>query len=175
MAKTKNQKDSLLADYTAKLTDAKGLITIKPTGLTPNEANELRKKLSGENSSLRIVKNTLFKLALKDAGYKVDTESKEFIGENAVIFCTGDISASAKIVDDFMKEKEKGEIKWGFLDGELVSGIEIEQIAKLPTKDILLGQVVGTMNAPVVNFVYVLNANVVNLVNVLKNISEKGN
>lgn len=171
MAKTKQEKEKLIEQYIERLKEAKATFVIAPTGITPNEANQLRSKLLNNNSTLNTVKNSLFKIALDKT--KKDIEDIDLSGENAVIFCEGEISGSAKFVYDFLDEIRKGKIKGGFLDGSFLSKEEIEALAKLPPREVLLIQTINTFQAPISGFIRVLNANILNLINVLNNISEK--
>lgn len=171
MAKTKDEKKQIVEQYEEKLKNANAFYVITPTKITPNEATELRKKLHEHKGSFNVVKNSLFKQALKNA--KKELTDISFEGENAVIFVQGESTEGAKALYDFMEEVEKGEIKGGMLATDELSKNEIVALAKLPTKEVLLGQTVGTIAAPLSGFVNVLNANLTNFVNVLKNISEK--
>jgi large subunit ribosomal protein L10 len=170
MAKTKKEKQELVTKYTDKLSAAKAVYIIRPTQITPNEANALRKQLKANDASMSVVKNSLFKLALEKADKKID--SIEFEGENAAVFCNGEVSESAKILDTFMKDQQKGEFRGGLLDTTQLSKIDIEQLAELPSKDIMIATTVRMIAAPLSSFMNVLNGNILNLVNVLKNISK---
>ncbi|MBN2016195.1 50S ribosomal protein L10 [Candidatus Dojkabacteria bacterium] len=170
MAKTKVQKKQMIAEYVTKINDSNALFVISPTSLTPNEANGLRKKLRVLNASFNVVKNSLIKRALQEAGK--EQEKLQFSNENAVIFCKQDASEGAKILNNFIEEVKKGEIKGGFLDGDFLTKEDIEELAKLPSKEIMIGITIGAIGAPISGFVNALNGNIVNFLNVLKNISE---
>ena len=171
MAKTKKEKKEIVETYVGKLNNSKAFYVITPTEITPNEAIALRKKLHESNSSFNLVKNSLFKLALESA--KKELKSTAFDGENAIVFVEGEPTEGAKAIYEFIKDIKKGAIKGGMLDGQELIKTDIEELAKLPSKDVLIGQVVGTIAAPLSGFVNVLNANITGFVNVLKNISEK--
>jgi len=171
MAKIRSQKDAILDNYIEKVKNAKAFYIISPTSITPNEANKLRKELEKTDSKYSQVKNTLFKLALTKAGKEI--KDVDFSNENAVIFTQGEPTDSAKIVYDFLKEIKKGEIKSGMLDQTQLSSAEVEELAKLPSREIMLGITLSTMNAPVTNFVRVLNGNITNFISIIKQLSEK--
>lgn len=170
MAKTKNQKQETVENYLEKLNAATALFIITPTKITPNEANALRRKLSENDASFNVVKNSLFKIALKKV--KKELKGTELSGENAVVFAQGQESESAKTLYEFLEEAKKGEIRGGFLNDEYLTKEEVEELAKLPSREILIATTVQTLAAPLSSFVRVLNANISSLVNVLKNISE---
>jgi len=171
VSKTKKQKKEIVNYYVDKLNNSNTLFVITPTQITPNEANELRKKLKEAEATFNFIKNTLFKIALEKT--KIQLKDVEFNSETAVIFCKNDASESAKIVYNFLKDIKKGEIKGGRLEDKTITVDMIEQLAQLPSKDILIATTVRTIAAPLSNFVNALNGNILNFVNVLKNISEK--
>lgn len=171
MSKTKKQKKEIINYYVDKLNNSTTLFVITPTKITPNEANKLRKDLIDAKATFNFVKNTLFKIALEKT--KIQLKDIEFETETAVIFCQDDASESAKIVYNFLKDIKKGEIKGGRLEDKTITVDMIEQLAQLPSKEILITTTVRTIAAPLSNFVNALNGNILNFVNVLKNITEK--
>jgi large subunit ribosomal protein L10 len=170
MAKTKKEKQTIIKKYVDDLNCANALFIITPTSITPNEANSLRKELRNSNANFNVVKNSLFKIALEKA--KLQLQAIDLAGENAVIFVEGDASESAKTLYNFIEDHKKGKIKGGILDNTLLSKDDIEELAKLPSKEVMIATTIRTIGAPLTNFVGVLNANISNMVNVLKNISE---
>jgi large subunit ribosomal protein L10 len=170
MSKTKLDKKDMVDDYKAKLKGSKAVYIIEPTAVTPNEASELKKKLFDLDSTFNNVKNSLFKIAMEEEGME---SGLEITGKNAVIFAGEKISEAAKALKEFIKDTEKIVIKGGFLNGEEIKKEQIEALADLPSREQLLGQVVGTMNAPISGFVNVLAGNVRGIVNVLNAIKEK--
>lgn len=170
MAKTRQEKDNIVKTYEDRIKDSNALIVITPTSITPNEANELRKKLRETNSSFSVIKNTLFKVALDNKKKKF--QNFDLNTENAIIFCKEDITQTAKILTEFLESVKKGEIRGGLLDGEELAVNQIKELAKLPSRDILIATTVTTIASPIKGFLNVLNGNLVNLVNVLKNLAE---
>lgn len=173
MAKTKKEKQNIVDEYIEKLKDLSALFVLHPEGLTPNDATVLRKQLKAQQASFNTVKNTLFRIALDKS--EITYNDLDFSGENAVIFSHGDPSESAKIVYEFLKENEKGTIKGGFIENSYISKEKVETLATLPPKEQLYAMTVGTIAAPITNFLYVLQANITGLMTVLKNISEQEN
>lgn len=171
MAKTKTQKNQIIQDYIDRLEATKALFIITPTKITPNEANMLRKKLKEINSTFSTIKNTLFKIALDKADIKIENIEKE----KAVVFCNSDASQGAKILYDFIKDIDKGKINAGLLNRQLLDSTQIEKLAKLPSREIMVSTTVRTIASPLSSFMNVLNANIKNLIYVLNNISEKNN
>lgn len=170
MAKTREQKKQIVQDYIDKIESSKALFIITPTQITPNEANTLRKQLRESKAVFNVIKNSLFKIALEKT--KAQLQDMDFADEKAVVFVQGEASESAKALYNFLKEVKKGEIKGGLLDNSPLTQVEIEELALLPAKDIMIATTVRTIGAPLSSFVNVLNANITNLVNVLQNIRE---
>lgn len=174
MAKTKEEKQNIIEAYVKDLNDSKALFVITPTEITPNEINDLRKKLKDVGSSITFIKNTLLEKALEKSGKKLDNVS--FDNQKAVLFSKEKASESAKILSDFLEEIKKGKIEGGLLDKTSLSLEDIDELANLPPKEQMIAISVSTIASPLSSFVNVLNANVTNLINVLNNIAEeKGN
>jgi large subunit ribosomal protein L10 len=169
MALTKAKKKALVEDYKSKIQNSKAMFVLRPQGITPNEASELKKKLYDQDSSFNVVKNTLFRIALKDANAEIEVSE----GENAVIFAGEDFPGVAKTITEFIKESKKAEIRNGFVEGKLIDKVQFETLSNLPTRDVLVAQVLATMQAPITSFVRVLNGNLVGFARVVNAIKEQ--
>ncbi len=125
------------------------------TGLTVEKATKLRSDLRKREFKYVVAKNTLLKIAAKDAGFDgLDTHLK---GQSAVAFGFNDPGALAKILFDFAKESQKLQVRAIYVEGKVYSGSEVERIAKLPSRDALASMVIGNINAPISNFVGTLD------------------
>lgn len=159
MAKTKVQKEAVLAAYKDKLTKSTGFFIIKPSGLTPNEVTAFKKKLIEIGSSFTVVKNTLFAKALKDSSLP-EFETLAF-GEHAVMFINEDIANTAKLLKEFAKEqKDKIEIKAGVIEGNAVSAEIVNELAELPTFEQSMSMIVGLLNQSLAGVTNVLEDSV---------------
>lgn len=173
MPKTKEQKRTILKELSEKVANAKSIIFAKYSGLTVKENEDLRRKLRQDNNEYYVAKKTLFNLALKDKNVS-GLDIKGFEGQIAAIFGYQDEVAPAKIVDQFKKDKEgKLEFIGGILENKYINAAEVNNLAKLPSKQELYAQIVGSINAPVSGFVNALAGNIRNLVQVLKAVGEK--
>lgn len=171
MAKTKAQKSAQVAEYSQRLQNYTTFFVVKPLGVNPNESTKLKKELSKLGSSYNVVKNTLFKVALKDASF----EGAEFFdhNEHAVIFADGKtISESAKAIQAFVEDTKKAEIVGGVLDNKVIAASQVEQLAKLPSKDVMIAQFLNVINAPMTGLVRVLNGNIQEFLYALNAIKE---
>ncbi len=171
MAKTRAYKEQMVKMYRENLQRAKSVFVLKPKGLSANESVQLKKELKGIGSNYNIVKNSLFSIALEQEGLPKLNHLAQ--NEHAVVFAEESVTEAAKIINNFAKESEKIEIQAGLYDKKTISGEEIVKLAELPSKDILLGQLLNMFNAPISSFMNVINANSRNLVFVLKAIADK--
>jgi large subunit ribosomal protein L10 len=169
MPNLKNQQE--VKNLAGKFKAMKGLILTEYHGLNVEEISELRSKLRPLNSEYSVVKNTLSEIALKEAG--IDAGSN-FNGPTALVIENGeDIVSPAKVVFEFAKTHAKLKVKAGYIEGKFVDGAVVEQLSALPSKEVLLAKMLGSMNAPITGFVNVLAANIRGLVMVLDAIAKK--
>lgn len=139
------------------LTDYKGLSVASIT--------ELRHKLSASKSRLKIVKNRLAKIAVKDTS--LEPLQAQFAGTTAVVTTAEDVAAQAKVVVDFAKDNELFKIKMGVLSGKMIDLKGLQALAKLPSKEQLIAMLLGSLKAPASNLASVLAQIPRQLVNVL--------
>jgi large subunit ribosomal protein L10 len=155
---------------TEKFKSMKGMILTQYHGLTVEEISELRNKLRAQNSEYTIVKNTLSKIALKEAG--IDA-GDNFSGPTALIIENRDVVSPAKVVMNFAKTHDKLKVRAGYLEGKFVDAIVVSQLSELPSREVLIAKILGSMQASISGFVNVLAANIRGLVTVLDAISKK--
>lgn len=171
MPQSKQQKEELVKELAEKIKASKAVVFSDYKGLEVKDMTALRKELKVAGVELKVLKKTLIKLALKDAGIEMDIKKLE--GQIAIAVSGGDEVAAAKIIAKMAKANENLKIVGGFLGIKELSADEVNALAKLPTKDELLAKLVGTLNAPVSGFVNVLAGNLRGLVNVLKAVAER--
>lgn len=153
-----------------KFNKAKTVVLTDQSGLSVSLSSELKKKLREVDAESLVAKNTLLKIASKKTGLSIPDEALE--GPTAALFAYGDEISPIKELAAFAKTTEKPKIKLGFLGTELLSAEKISQLAKLPSKEVLRGKVVGGLYSPLYSLVGVLNGNLRNLVYVLNSIQE---
>lgn len=171
MAKTRVQKEQNVQALSEQLKNAKSLVFANFQGLKVKESEELRKLCKDEQIVYMASKKTLVQKALEQAG--MNMKVTDFEGSVSVAFGIGDEVAPARVLADFAKKHEAVKIYGGVLEGNFIDGAKVTALAKLPTKQQLLGQLVGTLNAPVSGFVNVLAGNLRGLVTVLGAIKEQ--
>jgi large subunit ribosomal protein L10 len=140
-------------------------------GLTFSEATELRARLAKVDASLKVVKNTLAKIAAADAG--VEGLDELLQGPTAIAYCHGDPVRVAKTIQDFIKEKKKAAVRGGKLQRSMLTAPEVEKLAALPSREQLIAQLVGAIASPLTGLVGVLNGPIRGLVMVLGQVQEQ--
>ena len=132
------------------LGDAKSVILTDFAGLNVAEVSELRAKCRAAGVRYKVIKNTLAKRAIDQAGMK---ELDSFLeGPNAWATHDSDQVVTAKVLSDFAKDNDKLEIRAGYMEGRLVSVEEIKALSKLPSREVLLSQVLGALQSPMAGF-----------------------
>jgi len=168
MAKTKEEKEKILEELKEKISKQKVTIFVDFTGLKTKDIFDLRKKLKMVDSQLKVTKKTLAQIAFNKSGLK--TEIKKLKGEIAFVFGLKDEISPAKTIWQFAETNPNLKILGGFLENKFVEAEKIIELAKLPTREELLARLVGSISAPISNFVNVLEANIKGLIFVLKQI-----
>jgi large subunit ribosomal protein L10 len=180
MPKTRAQKAEIVAKVADRLKRMKAAAFSQVSGYTMADADKLRAKAAEQNVEVFITKRTLLALAAKEAGIEgMDTQGMEGSILTAVGYA--DEVSAAKLLKELaaakkLTDKDKAAtmgLVAGILDGKFMTKAEVTMLASLPTKQQLLGQLVGTLNAPVSGFVNVLAGNLRGLVTVLGAIQEK--
>lgn len=154
---TRAQKAENIKVLVDKFSKARAAFVVDYKGLNVEEITKLRKTLSPLDSEMKVVRNTLAKLALKENPDMDESFAEVFTGPNAVIFAYGEAPAPAKALDEFAKEVEELEIKSGAMDGQTLSKEKITYLAALPSKDELRAKLLGVFEAPSTKFVRTLN------------------
>jgi large subunit ribosomal protein L10 len=144
-------------------------------GLTVREVEELRAKLRDEGMTYKVTKNTLLRLAIKNSPAMAKIDAEAFTGPMALAFSFEDEVAPARVIFQYAKEHEALEIVGALTgDGHLLSAAEVKALATLPSREQLLGQVVGTIAAPLTGLVGVMAGNVRSIINVLNALQAQG-
>jgi large subunit ribosomal protein L10 len=148
-------KAAAVAEIVDSFNDSTGAVLTEYRGLTVKQLQDLRRTL-GENAHYAVVKNTLTKIAAKQAG--VDGVDDLLNGPTAIAFINGDLVEAAKGLRDFAKANPALVVKGGFVDGAPMAAAEIAKLADLESREVLLGKLAGAMLASLSQAVYLLNA-----------------
>lgn len=171
MPKSRQQKQTTVTALEQGLKDAKAVVFANFQGLTVAKAEDLRRKARTEGVKVLVAKKTLVKKALQSLG-QTSIEPTSFNGGVATFMAMSDEVSAAKVVHTFAKDNEVVTIYGGILEGKFIDSAGVKNLAGLPSKHQLLGQLVGTLNAPVSGFVNALAGNLRKMVTVLNAIKD---
>ncbi len=167
----REEKKRFIEDLKDKLSRAQAIFMTDYTGLTVKDMIDLRRKLKKAGGEYKVVKNTLYRIALTDTPYEV---IKEFVfGPTGVAFSYDDPIGVAKVIVDFSKENPNLKIKKGAFSGKVLEEKDVERLAKMPTREQMMAQVVGAFAMIPMRLILVLKANLNNLILVLNAIKAK--
>jgi large subunit ribosomal protein L10 len=163
----RDQKEQVVEELTQRLEAAETLLVADYRGLTMPQIDELRTKLLESGARFTVVKNTLTRRAAEASG--ADALLALLDGPSAIAFleADGDMVAAAKALADSARETRVLEIRGGIMQGRAVTAAEVESLATLPPADVLRGQVLGAIVAPLTALAGLLNAPLQNLVGLI--------
>lgn len=168
----KAEKTLLIDDLLRRVNASPFLFVVDYTGLTVPKFAELRKRLAGCGAEIHVFKNNLVKKAAEKAGYP-EALGEHLTGQSAFVTGAKDVCAAAKIMKTFASEFEKPVMKAGVLDGNLLDAKGIKALADLPSREVLLAQLLGVLQAPASKLVRTLAEPASSLARVLKAKSEQ--
>ena len=148
-------KEASVAELTEKFQSSTAVLLTEYRGLTVAELKELRKSLSA-NATYAVVKNTLTKIAAKNAG--IEGIDEHLSGPSALAFVHGDTVAAAKAMRDFAKAQPLLVVKGGYFDGKPLSAYEVKKLADLESREVLLAKFAGAAKASLFSAAYLFNA-----------------
>jgi large subunit ribosomal protein L10 len=169
------EKADLAKDLKDKFDKAQVALFADYKGLTANQADDLRKQLRAQKVEVKVLKNNLARLVTKDGhlGEQGKQVMDSVVGPTLVAFAYGDPAAAAKVLHKFAQDNQALKIKDSLFGKAKLDASSVEELAKLPSKEVLLAKMLGSMNAPISNFVGVLAAVPRSLLNVLTAIEQK--
>ena len=160
MAKVELKKP-VVEEISEKIKDAQAVVLVDHRGLTVAQDTELRKKLREEGVTYKVYKNTMMNFAFN--GTDFEQLGDLLNGPSAMAVSTTDPAAPARVLYDFAKQAKALEIKGGVIEGKFYDAAAMTEIAEIPSKDVLLSKLLGSMQSPITNFA-----------RVIKQIAEKG-
>src|SRR3989344_3305864 len=168
MPKTREQKQETVRKFAEQLQKQNAMVFVDVKGLNVKALASLRAKLKSVGSQITVIKKTLFQKALQEQGVAVDTKKLE--GQVGVVLAFKDAVAPIRTAYGFAKTEEHLKILGGYFEQEFRSPETIKEIANLPSKEQLLGRMVGAIQAPLQGFRNVLEGNIKGLLSVLTQI-----
>ncbi len=171
---SKAMKQDLVREINTRFKASPNVMVIEYKGLSVKEMQSLRKQLKQVNAELRVIKNSLLRIASKET--LIENISDLFDGPTAVAICAGDPAPVAKVFVDSVRAYPAVQLKGGVVDGKVIGSEDVTRLSKLPSKEILLSQFVGMLSNPIANFIGVLGElqrNLVYMLSSLKELKEK--
>jgi large subunit ribosomal protein L10 len=171
LAKSKAQKEAMLAEYMEWLGKSQAVVLVEYSGLKMKDLDVIRAKARENGGEFHIVKNTLAKLALEKAGYSVPADYAE--KSTAIGFAFSDPAGFTKALTEATKSMEAVKVKGGFLDAKALSSAQVKSLASLPPLSVLRAQLLGVLQGPASKLVRTLAEPGRSLAYVVKAYSDK--
>ena len=156
MSKAVEMKKAIVAEITDKLEKSTSAIIVDYRGLKVDEVTELRRKFTEAGVDYKVYKNTLMKRAAESLGMTELME--ELQGPNAVAISYDDPVAPARIANEFAKNHKQLELKVGIVEGVFYDESKLKELADIPSREVLIAKLLGSLKAPVSNFAYLIKA-----------------
>jgi large subunit ribosomal protein L10 len=166
MALSKEQKTKVIDKLRESIVKQKAMVFVNFAGLKARDVEKLKENLIKVGAKFIVAKKTLAKLAFSEE--KIDFPEKDINNELAIIFGFEDEIAPAKAIYDFSKKQESLQIIGGYMESDFLAGQDMIALAQLPSRKELFASLVGTLSAPISNFVYVQKANIKGLIYALE-------
>ena len=148
-------KQPIVQEISENIKDAQSVVVVDYRGLTVAEDTQLRKALREAGVTYKVYKNTMIRFAAK--GTEFEALEPHLEGPTALAVCKEDATAPARVLAEFAKKADKLELKGGVVEGTYYDAAGIGVIASIPSRDVLLGRLLGSMQSPITNFARVLN------------------
>ena len=150
-------KAPIVEEISGKVKDAQSVVLVDSIGLTVAQDTELRRALRKENIYFKVYKNTLMRRAFENTDFAQFDEHDLLNGNSAIAVSTEDPAAPARVLAKFAKTNPKLELKGGIVEGKYYDTDGLAQIATIPSRNELLGKLLGSIQSPLTNFARVLN------------------
>jgi large subunit ribosomal protein L10 len=170
---TKVKKQEIVQELEGLFASAKVAVVADVTGLTVAELTKFRRQLDAGQSKCRIAKNTLIKIATKKGQFApIETLTK---GPSAIVVGYDDPIQPVKTAVDYFKELKKGSIRGGILDGEIISSNDVNKLAALPSKEILLAGIMGSLDSGASGVVGAISGLLRDITYLIEEVAKKNN
>ena len=168
----RDQKAAVIDEIAEQIGEAEAIFAVDYRGITVSQVAELRRRLRDADARFRVVKNSLSERAADKAG--VSDLKPMLAGPTALTLVRGDAAVAAKALNDLARQLNLLEFKGGLLNGDVLSAEDVRSIARLPAREVLYAQLVGTVAAPLTGLVRGLNALITGIAIQLKAIADQG-
>jgi large subunit ribosomal protein L10 len=168
----KNEKTEVISEIKEMIDNSSAVYLTDYTGLNVADISAIRNDFRKEGVKYKVMKNTLFKLAIDETG-KYEKLADHLVGMTGYAFASNNPVAPAKIIKKYFDDKQKLALKACYIEDQYFSGDKLSVIAALPSKNELIAGILGSLNAPVSGIVGAINAVIRDLVSVIDEISKK--
>lgn len=158
MSKAVEAKQNIVSEIAEKLEKATSCVVVDYKGLTVEEVTELRGKFREAGIDYKVYKNTMVRRAAAKVGNMEMFDDENLVGTNGFAISYEDAVAPAKIINDFAKEHSNLEFKMGYVEGAFYDAEKLIELSKIPSREVLIAKLLGSLKAPMSNFAYLLDA-----------------
>ena len=164
-------RSGLVRDLKKQLTGVDTVVMARLDRVPTRKLNELRQSLETQNATFLVVKNSLCRLVFRDLGFTgLETAVEGTCGVSSI---RGDVASVSKLLTQFAKEHEGFFLRGGILKGQLLQKRDLEELAKIPSREVLLSQLAGVIQSPIRNMAFLLTGPIRSFVLVLKGMAQK--
>jgi large subunit ribosomal protein L10 len=156
LSNNRQLKEAKVAEIKEKLEKAQGVVLSQYQGLNVEEDTELRKNLREAGVEYKVYKNTLVTLAARELG--IEGIVTHLQGPISIAFGYEEPTVAARVLNDFAKTHKKLELKAAIIQGEVFDGAQVNELASIPPRDVLIAKLLGSFKAPLSNLAYLLNS-----------------
>ena len=170
ISQNRQKKETIVAEITEKVDKSKAMVFTNYAGLTHQQLETFKREIRPADAEFAVAKNTLLKRALGD---QIAGQEDKFQQSTGTLFMYGDVVAPLKALAKMMKDFEKPEVKFGLLDGKVITDKDVAKLATLPSREVLIAQMLGMMNAPIQGLHRALSWNLQKFVMTLDAVAKK--
>lgn len=173
MGRTLENKQQIIEELKGLLGAAEMALVLDYKGLSIKEMSDLRTRLQASSGICKVTKNTLMRRAIDGNSAWSELDSL-LTGTNAFVLIKGDVSGAVKAIQAFQKDTKKSDVKGGLFEGKLLSQSDIKALGELPSKEVLIAQIAGAINAVATKLAVGINEVPSGLARALKQHAESG-
>ncbi len=169
---TKEKKREIVAGLVRKLENTKSMYLVDAGGMTVAQSGELRREFRKVNAEMKLAKNTLIRLALKEDG-KFTVSDALLKGNTALVFAYDDPIAPAKVIRKYFEKDKKPALKLAIVEGQAFDGSQLKVVSELPTREDMIAAILGSLQAPVSGIVGAINAVMRDVASLVEEVAKK--
>lgn len=169
---TKEKKREIVAGLVRQLENTKSVYLVDAGGMTVAQSGELRREFRKVNAEMKLAKNTLIRLALKEDG-KFTVSDNALKGNTALVFAYDDPIAPAKVIRKYFEKDKKPALKLAIVEGQSFDGSQLKVVSELPTREDMIAAILGSLQAPISGVVGAINAVMRDVASLVEEVAKK--